>query len=136
MQRPGGQAQFSARMRVAPLAASPLRDLLDAIAADPGGDHRLAAMSARAGFSERHLTRVFVRDLGMTPARWVEQVRVEAARDLLETSDATLETIARQAGLGSAETLRRCFTRAVGVTPHAYRQRLRAPAAEQAPAPA
>ncbi len=115
MQRPGGQAQFSARMRIAPLAASPLRDLIDAIAADPGGDHRLTAMSARAGFSERHLTRVFVRDLGMTPARYVEQVRVEAARDLLETSDVALEAIARQTGLGSAETLRRCFTRAVGV---------------------
>lgn len=125
MQRPSGQAQFSARMRVAPVEASPLRDLLDAIAADPAGDHRLAAMSERVGFSERHLTRVFVRELRMTPARYVEQVRIEAARALLEASDASLATIAARAGLGSAETLRRSFSRAVGVTPHAYRQRFR-----------
>lgn len=125
MQRPGGQAQFSVRMRVAPIDASPLRDLLDAIVADPAGDHRLAAMSERAGFSERHLTRVFARELGTTPARYVEQVRIEAARGLLESSDAPLDTIARHAGLGSAETLRRSFTREVGITPHAYRQRFR-----------
>ena len=61
----------------------------------------------------------------MTPGRYVEQVRVEAARLLLETSDAPLDVIARESGLSSAETLRRCFTREVGVTPHAYRQRFR-----------
>lgn len=140
MQRPGGQAQFSQRMRMPPVEAAPLRDLLDAIVAEPAGDHRLTALSARAGFSERHLTRVFARELGVTPARYVEQVRVEAARALLETSDAPLATIARHSGLSSAETLRRSFVREVGVTPHAYRQRFRttgvaaAPAATPAPA--
>jgi len=61
----------------------------------------------------------------MTPARYVEQVRVEAARMLLETSDAPLDTIARQTGMSSTEALRRSFTREVGTTPHAYRQRFR-----------
>jgi transcriptional regulator GlxA family with amidase domain len=125
MQRPGGQAQFSARMRVPALAPSPLRTLLDEIAADPAGDHRVEALAARAGFSERHLARVFTRELGMTPARYVELVRVEAARALLEGSDVPLETIARHAGLRSAETLRRTFARELGVTPHAYRRRFR-----------
>lgn len=78
--------------------------------------------SERAGFSERHLTRVFARELGTTPARYVERVRVEAARSMLETSDASLDLIAERAGLGSAETLRRAFARTVGVTPNAYRQ--------------
>jgi transcriptional regulator GlxA family with amidase domain len=97
----------------------------DAIAEEPAGDHRLAVLSARAGFSERQLTRMFARELGTTPARYVEQVRVEAARALLEASDVPLDAVARRCGLGSAESLRRSFTRDVGVTPHAYRQRFR-----------
>lgn len=125
MQRPGGHAQFSVRLKTELDAQSPLRELLDGIAEDPAGDHRLARLSERAGFSERHLARVFVRELGTTPARYVERIRVEAARSMLETSDAPLQTIALQSGLRSAETLRRRFTRAVGTTPHAYRQRFR-----------
>jgi transcriptional regulator GlxA family with amidase domain len=123
MQRPGGQAQFSVRLQAEPVERPALRALLDGIAADPAADHRLAALSRRAGFSERHLTRVFAREIGTTPARYVERVRVEAARTLLETSAAPLGTIARAAGLGSAETLRRAFVRQVGVTPDAYRRR-------------
>ncbi len=123
MQRPGGQAQFSVRLRAEPVERPTLRALLDGIAADPAGDHRLAALSRRAGFSERHLTRLFARELGTTPARYVEQVRLEAARALLETSDAPLGAIAREAGFGSAETLRRAFGRQVGVTPDGYRRR-------------
>jgi transcriptional regulator GlxA family with amidase domain len=125
MQRPGGQTQFSVRLRTEPTVRAPLRDLLDAIAADPAADHRLAALSSRAGFSERHLSRVFLRELGTTPARYVEAARVEAARSLLESSDAPLDVIAGQSGLGSAETLRRTFNREVGISPHAYRQRFR-----------
>jgi transcriptional regulator GlxA family with amidase domain len=125
MQRPGGQSQFSVRMRAEPVSRSPLRALLDEIAADPVADHRLAALSERAGFSERHLTRLFARELGTTPARYVEEVRIEAARSLLESADAPLDVIARRSGMRSAETLRRMFLRQFGVTPHAYRQRFR-----------
>lgn len=123
MQRPGGQAQFSVRLEAAPVERPALRALLDGIATDPAGDHRLPALSRRAGFSERHLTRLFARELGTTPGRYVERVRVEAAQALLETSDAPLGWIARESGLGSAETLRRAFVRQVGVTPDAYRRR-------------
>lgn len=123
MQRPGGQAQFSIRLSAQPVEHAPLRAVLDAVAEDPAGDHRLEALSARAGFSPRHLSRVFAREVGTTPARYVERVRVEAARVLLETSDAPLDTVARLSGLGSVESLRRAFLREVGVTPHAYRRR-------------
>lgn len=122
MHRPGGHTQFSVRVRSEP-AEPPLRALLKDVEENPAGDHRLAALSERAGFSERHLTRVFARELGTTPARYVEQVRVDAARTLLEASDAPLEAIARDCGLRTAETLRRAFAREVGITPHAYRQR-------------
>jgi transcriptional regulator GlxA family with amidase domain len=126
MQRPGGHDQLSVRLGTQPDVRPPVRALLDDIAEDPAGDHRLASLSERSGFSERHLSRVFAREVGMTPARYVEQVRIEAARAMLERSDAPLEVIARRSGLNSPETLRRHFTRTVGVTPHVYRQRFRA----------
>lgn len=125
MQRPGGQSQFSVRLRHAPSPQSGLRPLLDEIAANPAGDYRLTAMSERAGYAERHLTRMFVKEVGTTPARFVEQTRVEAARVLMESSDAPFETVARLSGLGSPDTLRRVFTREVGIAPAEYRQRFR-----------
>jgi transcriptional regulator GlxA family with amidase domain len=122
MQRPGGHAQLSVRLRVRPVGRGPLRPLLDAIAADPAADHRLSVLAARARFSERHLSRLFARELGMTPARYVEQVRLEAACATLLAGDAPLEAVAREAGFGSAETLRRAFARELGTTPRAYRR--------------
>ncbi|MCW3048335.1 MAG: AraC family transcriptional regulator [Solirubrobacterales bacterium] len=67
MQRPGGQAQFSVRLDLATTTESPLRRVLDDIVHDPTADHSLKALSDRAGFSVRHLTRVFQRELGVTP---------------------------------------------------------------------
>lgn len=122
-QRPGGQAQFSVRLKTPVTDHEPVRALLDAIVADPAVDHRLAALSERSGFSERHLTRVFQRELGTTPARYVEAVRIEAARALLEQTELTLEVVAERSGLGSAETLRRVFVRELGVPPQSYRRR-------------
>lgn len=123
MQRPGGQAQFSVRLQAPAIDHEPLRALLDAITADPAADHRLPAMSERSGFSERHLTRVFHRQLDTTPARYVETVRIEAARGLLEQTGLTLAGVAQRSGLGSAETLRRLFVREFGIPPEAYRRR-------------
>lgn len=125
MQRPGSQAQFSARMSLEATRSSPIRALLDSIAANPAGDHSLSELAGRAGYSERHLTRVFAKELGRTPARYVEDVRVEAARTILETSETPLGAVAAQVGLGSAESLRRAFLRGVGIPPGAYRQRFR-----------
>ncbi|MCD2192001.1 DJ-1/PfpI family protein [Actinomycetospora endophytica] len=123
LQRPGSQDQFSARMRQEPPAHSALRGLLDTIVDDPTGDHSLAALSVRAGYSERHLARLFVRELGTSPSRYVDEVRLEAARTLLEAGDASMEVVAQRSGLGSAETLRRRFTQEVGIPPGAYRRR-------------
>jgi transcriptional regulator GlxA family with amidase domain len=123
MQRPGGQAQFSVRLRTEPAGDSSFRELLDMIAANPAGDYRLPALSARVGYAERHVTRVFAKELGTTPARYVEEVRVEAARVLLETTDLSFEAIARQTGLGSPDTLRRSFVKVAGITPAEHRQR-------------
>jgi transcriptional regulator GlxA family with amidase domain len=125
MQRPGGQAQFSVRLDLATTTSGPLRQVLDDVARDPAADHSLATLGERAGFSVRHLTRVFQRELGVTPGHYVESVRVEAAKARLQRSDEPLATIARATGFGSEETMRRAFWREIHTTPAAYRDRFR-----------
>lgn len=125
LQRPGGQSQFSARLDHGVPTGSPLRPVLDAIAAEPAADHRVPRLAARAGMSERHLGRLFADLTGTTPARFVERVRVEAARDLLERSAMPVAAVSRRTGFGSDETMRRAFQRVLGVAPADYRDRFR-----------
>jgi transcriptional regulator GlxA family with amidase domain len=73
--------------------------------------------------SVRHFTRVFSTEVGETPGRFVERVRLEAARVELETTDDTLDVIAARCGFGTAESLRRVTRRRLGVAPDAYRRR-------------
>ena len=125
LQRPGGQSQFSVWTSTPAVRHEPLRRVLDAIALDPGGDHTIPAMAARASFSERHLSRLFEEHLGSRPGEYVEQVRLEVARAMLEGGDESLTAVAKQSGLGSEETLRRAFIKKFGVSPGAYRSRFR-----------
>ena len=125
LQRPGGQAQFSVWTEAERSVTHGLREILDAVVADPAADHSIAAMAAQAAVSERHLVRMFRVQVGMTPARFVEQARLEAAKVLLATGDHGQETVARRAGFGSADTMRRTFRRALGVSPRTYRSRFR-----------
>ncbi|MBT2229070.1 DJ-1/PfpI family protein [Nonomuraea sp. NEAU-A123] len=125
LQRPGGQSQFSVRQAVATPRHPALRRLLDAVAVEPAANHSLAAMAARAAVSERHLTRLFRREVGLTPGQYVERVRVEAAQVLLETSAVGVASVARSCGFGSDESMRRAFLHVLGTTPTEYRQRFR-----------
>ncbi len=122
MQRPGGQSQFSERLAPPVPRTASLRPLLDAIVADPAGDHRNETLAERASMSERHLVRRFAAELRTTPARFVERVRVEAAREALEQGS-TVEAAAWRSGFGSAEVMRRAFLRVLGVGPSDYRDR-------------
>jgi transcriptional regulator GlxA family with amidase domain len=125
LQRPGGQSQFSVWTTTPPVRHEPLRQVLDAIALDPSGDHSIPSMAARANFSERHLTRLFEEHVGSRPGAYVERVRLEIARAMLEAGDESLALVAKQSGLGSEETLRRSFIKRFGVSPGAYRARFR-----------
>ncbi|GAA3435255.1 GlxA family transcriptional regulator [Kutzneria kofuensis] len=125
MARPGGQSQFSARLGPRNPRSGVVRQVMDAIVADPAGPHRLPELAARVGMSGRHLARLFSAEIGRTPAEFVDTVRVEAARALLEGGTDSVDLIARRVGLGSAETLRRLFLRTLSVTPTAYRARFR-----------
>ena len=125
LQRPGGQSQFSERLAIPSGAGAPLRAVLDHVVAEPAGDHRLSALAQRAALSERHFRRTFLDQTGSTPARFVERVRVEAARELLERTTTPIEAVAVSCGFGSPETMRRAFLRVVGVGPSDHRARFR-----------
>src|ERR1700712_1653971 len=84
MQRPGNLSQFPAASRFAATESRPLRALTDAIVADPAADYSLAAMAQRVHVSTRQLARLFSDELGVTPARYVETIRIEAAQLLLQ----------------------------------------------------
>ncbi|MER6912654.1 GlxA family transcriptional regulator [Streptomyces sp. NPDC000594] len=122
MQRPGGQSQFSTALATPPARGDLLRSLIADVLADPGTDHSLPAMAARAAVSPRHLSRLFRAELGTTPARWLERVRLHRAQQLLLDGH-SVTSAARISGLGSDETLRRAFARHLGITPSAYRTR-------------
>lgn len=123
MQRPGGQSQFSVRIRSGNGHHETLRRIVDDIATDPAADYSLAAMSRITGFSVRHLCRLFRDEIGMSAGRYVESTRVELARDMLERGDDNLALIARKVGFNSLETMRRAFLREIGVSAGGYRAR-------------
>jgi len=125
LHRPGGQTQFSSPVWVPRAERSTVRAVQHLVESAPAGDHRLPALAAAAAMSVRHFTRVFTDEVGETPGRFVERVRLEAARRALETTTDTLEVVADACGFGSAETLRRVFQRRLNVAPDSYRRRFR-----------
>jgi len=125
LQRPGGQAQFSAGLAARPAARLPLRELQGWIADHLGEDLGVARLAERAQMSERSFQRAFRRETRTTPAAYVEGLRVERACMVLESTATPVDAVARQCGFGSVETMRRAFHRRLGVGPAAYRSRFR-----------
>jgi transcriptional regulator GlxA family with amidase domain len=121
--RPGGQMQFSRRGEAGPAGRSALQEVQRWIAANPAEDHSVANLAGRLGLSPRHFARLFRDEVGITPAAWIEAVRVTAARRLLEAGQDAPKQVAARCGFADADTLRRAFVRHVGVTPAEYRKR-------------
>ena len=126
LKRPGGQAQFSAHLNVQLAERDAVGEVQAWVADHVHEDLAVHCLAARAAMSPRHFARIFRAETGQTPARFVEHVRVEAARRRLEEGDASIEQIAGECGFGTAETMRRAFTRELRVAPSDYRQRFRA----------
>ncbi len=122
VRRPGGQSQFSTQLSVAPATTPSIADLQRWLSDHLTDDLKVGALADRAHLSPRSFARKFRDETGTTPAAYVEQLRVEAARRLLETSGLTVATIAQRVGLHHCETLHRAFRRRLGTTPDSYRQ--------------
>jgi transcriptional regulator GlxA family with amidase domain len=123
LRRPGNQSQFSATLAAQQPEREPLREVQRLVVEDVTGDHSVEAMAARAHMSARHFARAFAAETGVTPARYVERVRLEAARRRLEDGSQPVASIASACGFGTAETMRRVFLRTLDVGPAEYRRR-------------
>jgi transcriptional regulator GlxA family with amidase domain len=123
LKRPGGQAQFSAQLSVQFAEHEPLRELQSYIVEHPSDDLSVARLARRVAMSPRNFARVFLREVGTTPASFVTSVRVETARRLLEESSESLNAVCSKSGLGTTESMRRAFLRALGIAPGRYRER-------------
>ena len=125
LKRPGGQSQFSAQLAGQFADREPLRELQGWIPDHVGDDLTVEHLAAEVAMSPRNFSRAFHREVGMTPARFVERTRVDAARRHLEETTAPVDDVAARCGFGTAETMRRTFLRVLRVTPTDYRHRFR-----------
>jgi transcriptional regulator GlxA family with amidase domain len=123
--RPGGQAQFSAPLAAQLAERPPIRAAQELVRTEPTADLTVEALAAHAHMSVRGFARAFRREVGVTPAAYVETVRLEQAVQLLETTTAATEQVAANCGFGTVETFRRAFRRHMGVSPGQYRDRFR-----------
>ncbi|MFB0493532.1 transcriptional regulator GlxA family with amidase domain [Methylobacterium sp. OAE515] len=121
--RGGSQIQLSRRGTSAPVGRSALQEVQRWVASHPAEDHGVRHLAERAGMSPRHFARLFRAEMDLTPAVYVETIRIEAVRRLLETDSVALKQIAGACGFRDADTLRRAFMRRVGTTPAEYRRR-------------
>ena len=125
LKRPGGQSQFSVQLAGQVADREPIRELQSWIPDHLADDLSVEALAYRAAMSPRNFARVFVREVGSTPADYVDKLRVEAARRRLEESRDDVDAIALACGFGTRESMRRGFLRTLRVPPSAYRSRFR-----------
>lgn len=123
LNRPGGQLQFSRYKLPQNSGSGPLSELLAWIPDNLSADLCVEKLAERAAMSPRNFTRVFTRETGVSPARYVAEARLSAARQRLEQTRETLETIALHTGFGTSVNLRRLFEKQLHLTPGEYRQR-------------
>lgn len=123
LRRPGGQSQFSATLRAQFEGPPAMRDLVAWIEREPAADLSVEQLAARVQMSPRHFARVFSEQVGATPAKLVQSIRLEAARRALEQTTRGIDAVAAQCGFGTAESMRRAFQRAFGLAPAEYRAR-------------
>lgn len=122
LQRPAGQSQLSVALQAQMAATHRFRELIMWMLDNPDSDLSVPALSERLAMSERHFSRQFRTETGKTPARFVEAMRLDRAKSLLEQTSWSVERIAGRAGFGSVDTLQRALRRSAGLTPEQYRE--------------
>ena len=122
LRRAGGQSQFSTTLALQASDRKQIEELCSWSVDHLAEDLRVENLAVRAGMSPRNFARIFSKSTGITPARFVEKIRVEAARRRLEECNDSIEKIASDCGLGSVQALRRSFRRILRVAPSEYRK--------------
>ena len=125
LRRPGGQSQFSAALSLQLTDRKPLRELESWVLDNLNKPLNVPVLAARVAMSPRNFARVFTKEMKTTPAKFVERLRVEAARRRLEESQNSMETIASECGFGNVNSMRTVFQRALKIAPGQYRRHFR-----------
>ncbi len=125
LRRPGGQSQFSAALALQLTDRKPLRELETWVLDNLNKPLTVPALAVRVAMSPRNFARVFTKEMKTTPAKFVERLRVEAARRRLEESQNSMETIASECGFGNVNSMRNVFQRALKIPPGQYRRHFR-----------
>jgi transcriptional regulator GlxA family with amidase domain len=120
--RPGGQSHFSRSGEARVAARSSLQELMRWVIANPSLDHTVASLAERLHMSPRHFARVFSAELQMAPGAWIDEVRLAAAKKLLEGEGGAPKKVAAACGFSDSNSFRRAFTRAFGISPAQYRR--------------
>jgi len=123
MKRQGGQSQFSTPLALQSAAKGVLADMLAWMKQNPDQDLSVEALARRCAMGERNFARVFKQEIGMTPGKYVEKMRIEYAAQQIETRDKGLKRVAQISGFRSEEMMRRAFKRQLNVLPHLYWKR-------------
>jgi len=122
LKRPGNQSQYSAVLSFQKVNFQPIRELQDWLINHLDEDLTVESLAERTSMSPRNFARVFHREAGITPAKFIEKLRVETARRRLGETKLTIEEISEECGLGGPDTLRRLFLRHFKTTPSDYRR--------------
>ncbi len=125
LKRPGSQSQFSSALRRQISETGPIGTIQAWVLDHLGEDLRVERLASEAAMSPRNFARVFRNEVGITPARFVEELRLDAARQRLVDGDETVERIAADCGFGTSATMRRIFGRRLRVSPQEYRARFK-----------
>ena len=123
--RPGGQAQFSHMLSHQAVTSKPLRELQVWMLENLREDLTVEKLADRVGMSPRHFTRVCLRETKMNPGQFVDRLRVEAAQQMIDSSNMGLKEVADACGFRSADAMRRAFLRMIGITASEYTERFR-----------
>jgi len=123
--RPGGQSQFSAELSAQSAGNAKLQRLAEKVNAHPRADWRTDALAAEIAVSQRSLSRLFRAVLNISPADFVERVRIDLARRRLLETDDNVETIAVACGFGSLHRIDRAFGRTIAASPSEFRSRFK-----------
>lgn len=123
LKRPGGQSQFSRQLSVQEAEDTKIAKLQEWMRENPAEDFSVPKLAERVSMSERNFTRRFCDQVGLTPGKFAEQLRIDVARRCLEDTDWPVDKLAKQCGFNNSETMRRTFMRNVGITPKEYRVR-------------
>jgi transcriptional regulator GlxA family with amidase domain len=129
IRRDGGQSQYSPYLAVGPDPDSLVARVLKHVTDHIGDALTIEDIADAVGVSRRTFSRAFARHAHVTPSVFVDQVRIDFARKLLEETDVPLKTVAFRCGFNNATQMRMSFTRQLDTTPKQYRERFRAMAA-------